>query len=204
MFFAHQNHLISRTTNLLGLGLRISWLASVMHRGLRGPDKWSTPVQCSSGDSELAPLRGVSSHPEGVEPFWWAMTPRTTAYQRPRCVPGRPHLLAHRIPLRFYHEKNRQSTRHCTPTIPDHILVDFRYLTGLFSFSSHEFSLKLRPLDCYAPCCKHYLGHKRASQDDLPDQRRYWSWASPKKGNELHVRKKKWKKQFNKFYYNFC
>lgn len=44
---------------LLGLGLKISWLASVIHRGFNGPLRWSTPVHCSSRDPvELLPLSG--------------------------------------------------------------------------------------------------------------------------------------------------
>lgn len=44
---------------LLGFGLSISWLASVIHKGFSGPLRWSTPVHCSSNDPvEFLPFRG--------------------------------------------------------------------------------------------------------------------------------------------------
>lgn len=51
---------------LLGFGRNISWLASVIQSGLRGPDKWSTPVQWASEDSGEFPFPWGNSHPAGV------------------------------------------------------------------------------------------------------------------------------------------
>lgn len=76
---------------LLGFGLSISWLASVIHKGF----KWSTPIHCCSGDCEEG---GWCSHPpddEGVERFWWAMSPPLARHAKGSInnpPPRTPHL----------------------------------------------------------------------------------------------------------------